>query len=81
LGGDHEATSRALEKAGQRWLKALGATEEETVEAAVVLADMHHDADAEGCADADWPARLAHQIQEQRDWNETEESFDERLGD
>lgn len=58
---------RELEKAGARLLKAMLATTNEIEGAKEGLVDIHHDADADGWAGAEWNQMIAWQIESDRE--------------
>lgn len=51
-----------LEAAGKALLKAIGATKAEIADAKDSLADIHHEADADGWAGAEWNQMIADHI-------------------
>lgn len=58
---------RELERAGDALLKAIKATDDEISEAANGLADVHHEADADGWAGAEWTQMVAEMVLEDRE--------------
>lgn len=61
-----EAAQAELAAAGKALLDAMNATDEELANAADALADIHHEAEAEGWAGAEWNQMLANMISDDR---------------
>lgn len=61
-----EAAQAELAAAGKALLDAMNATPEELTNAADALSDIHHEAEAEGWAGAEWNQMLAGMVADER---------------